>query len=299
VHIAHRGNAFEIYSDARAALINDPDKLIRLEEYLAEATSRLTLGVMDEAEADYNAASVLYPFWEAYPPEERGNHPRGDQYPWIEVGEHAIGVKLARAMERDFVVGDLGFPTGADQRFIVSGPGIKAATGGLTDTAWLCIDIKSVGPRDDFDHAVMSHNQISGSGEWAAPDQPVRNQPMLAVGARASHPFYPAIPPLLVLPDGRVAPTITMALKPVYSMLPQDEKYGWTGQPLDRVHLVTIPNGLLLTQNPNYLKQYPGLLYPGKDDKKKAPTKLRSRVSFTLLVRIATWRWRQVWQAGA
>lgn len=299
MHLHRRKEFFDTYTRARAQIIGDSTMLVELEELLTDAVAQLTRGIMDEAEEDYNAASILYPFWQAYPPEDRGRSPRGDQFPWIEVGEHAIGVKFARVLAERFKVRDVGFPTGADQRFIVSGSEIEAVTGGLTDSAWICLDIKSVGPRDDFDHAVMSHNQISGSGEWSDPFGPVTNDPMVAVGHRTSHPFYPAMPPILVLPDGRVAPTITMALKPVYRMLAHDDIHGWQGQPLDRVHLITIPNGLLLTKNPNYLAQHPGLLYPGKDDKSKTPTKVRARVSFSHLIRIATWRWRQVWQAAA
>jgi len=47
----------------------------------------------------------------------------------------------------------------------------------------------------------------------------------------------------------------------------------------------------LLTENPNYLKRYPGLLFPGKDDKDKDPRKVRARISFELLRKIASWRY--------
>jgi hypothetical protein len=63
-----------------------------------------------------------------------------------------------------------------------------------------------------------------------------------------------------------------------------------TGQPLQRITIVTLPNGLLLTQNPGYLTEYPSLFYPGKDDKTKAETKLRARVSFEILRKIEPWR---------
>jgi Restriction endonuclease BglI len=46
----------------------------------------------------------------------------------------------------------------------------------------------------------------------------------------------------------------------------------------------------LLAINPNYLSKYPGLLFPGKDDKSTNPRKVRARVSFELLQRIAAWR---------
>jgi len=54
--------------------------------------------------------------------------------------------------------------------------------------------------------------------------------------------------------------------------------------------VATLPNGLLLTLNPGYLKGHPTLFYPGKDDKGKQETKLRARVSFQILRKIAPWR---------
>lgn len=249
---------------------------------------------MEGMKDDYDAASTLFPFWQNYPPEERGRAPIGDQYPWIEVGEHSVGSRLGRELSKRFEVRDMGFPTGADQRFVLSSDKIAELTRGLTDSVWLLADIKSVGPRDDQDHAVMSHNQISGSGGWNTPSQGVVNEPMLAVGQRASHDFYPAIPPLVVSADLKPIPTITMAVKPVYDMLRTQENNAWGGQPLSRIDTVTIPNGLLLTQNPNYLKQFPGLLFPGKDDKGKDPRKLRARVSFKMLRQLGSWRYQTI-----
>jgi hypothetical protein len=272
--------------------IEKPQILITLEKDISGVVKKLVEDYRDDYKLDYDAASTLFPFWENYPPDERGRDPIGDQYPWIEVGEHAIGTKIARSISEHYQVSDIGFPTGADQRFVLTSPEFLEVTEGLTDTVWLFLDIKSVGPRDDQDHTVMSHNQISGSGDWTIESQGVANSIMVAQGKNAKHDFYPALPPLVVLPNGKVAPVLTMAVKPVYSMVPtlQDASHKWLGQPLSRIDSITIPNGLLLTQNPNYLKTYPGLLFPGKDDKSKDPRKLRARVSFTILRQIATWR---------
>lgn len=65
---------------------------------------------------------------------------------------------------------------------------------------------------------------------------------------------------------------------------------GERGQPLESIMNICVPNGLLLTIAPNYLNNYPGLFYPGKDDKKKDPKKVRVRVSFEILREIAPWR---------
>jgi hypothetical protein len=245
--------------------------------------------------SDYNEASYLYPFWKNYPPDDRGRGPIMDQYPWIEVGEHAIGCKLPRILSNFFDVRDVGLPTGADQRFLLTHPKIGELTKNLTESVWLFIDIKSVGPRDDQGHTVMSHNQVSGSGTWKKLQEGVSNTVLQAVGARAKHDFHVSIPPLYVLSNGVIAPTIIIALKPVYSMLPSSQKnLRNAGQPLVRIDLACIPNGLLLTQNPGYLKTLPGLFFPGKDDKSKNQRKLRARISFDLLREIADWRYQSI-----
>ena len=69
-----------------------------------------------------------------------------------------------------------------------------------------------------------------------------------------------------------------------------DGNDGDKGQPLGRVSVVCIPNGLLLTIKPGYLNQFPNLLFPGKDDKSKNVKKLRARISFELLEEIHPWR---------
>lgn len=286
-----QGEQFKAYTEARAHFIENYQKLIDLEKELTNALFGILKANIEEIKRDYNEASYLYPFWKNYPPEDRGRQPIKDQYPWIEVGEHAIGSKLPRLLERYFGIRDTGLPTGADQRFVLTHDKIRAATGGFTNAAWMFVDIKSVGPRDDQDHTVMSHNQVSGDGIWNTPEEGVKNSILEAVGARASHDFHASLPPIFVLSDGVVAPLVMIALKPVYKMLgaaKNGDRNG--GQPLERVDIACIPNGLLLTQNPNYLKSHRGLLFPGKDDKTKDPRKLRARVSFELLKRLGQWR---------
>ncbi len=141
----------------------------------------------------------------------------------------------------------------------------------------------------------MSHNQISGSGNWNVLDNGVENSIIQATGTRTSHDFYPSLPPLVILSDGTIAPIIVIALKPVYKMLkPTRGNTRNDGQPLIRLDIACVPNGLLLTQQPNYLAQYNGLLFPGKDDKSKNPRKLRARVSFEILTKIASWRVKSI-----
>ena len=289
---SHLEILFQRYLQARSHLIANPDHQISVEKYLTAKMSEIVLKASDAHKNDYDAASILYPFWQNYPPDDRGRKPIGDQYPWIEVGEHAIGTKVARNIGQHFEVSDLGFPTGPDQRFLIKHREIENLTNGRFSQVWLCLDIKSVGPRDDQDHAVMSHNQISGTGDWEKVSAGVTNKVLTASGKIASHDFHVALPPIIVDPEGEPAPVVTMALKPVYSMERggRDHDKTWSGQPLSRIDLATIPNGLLLSINPNYLSKYPGLLFPGKDDKSKDPRKLRARISFELLRKIDPWR---------
>lgn len=287
----YRQQQFQLYNSARNYFIASPNTLIELERFLTNHIVSLVKSNLAEIKNDYNEASYLYPFWENYPPGDRGRQPIMDQYPWLEVGEHAIGAKLPRLLVNSFDVRDTGIPTGADQRFVISSKNILEATQGFTNSAWLFIDIKSVGPRDDQDHTVMSHNQVSGDGTWENSQAGVRNSILQVIGARASHDFHASIPPIYVLSDGTIAPVVIIALKPVYQMLQANHSnIRNNGQPLERIDVACIPNGLLLTQNPNYLNTYRGILFPGKDDKSKDPRKLRVRVSFSLLKKIHPWR---------
>lgn len=290
----YRNKQFIAYQSARKQFIANPNLLIDLEKYFADTIADLIKSNLFEIQKDYNEASYLFPFWQNYPPDERGRQPRGDQYPWIEVGEHAIGDKLPRFLQKDFSIRDVGLPTGPDKRFVLANEQILAITKGLTNSAWLFLDIKSVGPRDDFDHTVMSHNQISGDGVWEKAELGMKNSIMTATGKHTSHDFHCSIPPLYILSDGTIAPVILLALKPVYKMLSLAKKNSAAGQPLDRITIVSIPNGLLLEENPAYIKKYPGLFFPGKDDKGKNPLKVRSRISFALLRKIASWRVQDV-----
>ncbi len=290
----YRKNQFATYQKVRQQLINDPSILVDLEKYFADTINELVITNLPAIQNDYNEASFLFPFWQNYPPDKRGRKPRGDQYPWIEVGEHAVGDKLPRLLQKYFEIRDVGIPTGPDKRFILSNDKIFEITKGITKSAWLFLDIKSVGPRDDFEHTVMSHNQISGDGIWDKEELGVKNSVMTASGKRISHKFYCSIPPIYILSDGTIAPVILIALKPVYKMLSLEKKGNDGGQPLGRITIVTIPNGILLEESPAYLKKYPGLFFPGKDDKGKNPLKIRSRVSFDLLKKIANWRVRDI-----
>jgi hypothetical protein len=296
VHQANIDDVYNRYCDARLRLIADPSPLLAVEEWATAVMAETIREHAAEIAISYAQASELYPFWRNHPPDERGRAPRGDQYPWIEVGEHAVGGRLVRAFGERLMIQDMGFPSGPDQRLLLLDESVVSLGADVFDAVWLAFDIKTVGPRDDADHAVMSHNQVSGTGQWDHPETGMRNGAVAATGRRRNHAFYPSLPPLVVLNDLTTAATVTMAVKPVYRMLEPVDGV-WQGQPLARVDLATIPNGLLLTQNPNYLAAHPGLLFPGKDDAGKNPLKVRARVDFSVLRRIAPWRHQRVWEA--
>lgn len=280
---------FNQYRKAHEYFCAHPECLIEIEKFvMGEIRHFIDLHLPDIVR-DYNEASYLHPFWKNYPPLERGRDPMGDQYPWIEVGEQVFGNKLARYFDANFNVKDSGLPSGADDRCIIASERIKQILH-ITDSVWIFIDIKSAGPRDDFEHSVMSPYQISGSGNWAAVGDGVTNDPIRAIGQRASHDFMCAISPIYVLSDGTIAPLVTFVIKPVYKMVKIGFDKKTRGQPLGKVEVASIPNGLLLTKNPNYNKLWPGLFYPGKDDKGKDIRKIRARVDFNILRSIADWR---------
>lgn len=288
----HRAQMFEAYNKARDYFILNWQELVELERYIQTLIKTAVLENLSEMKDDYDEASFLNPFWQNYPPEERGRSPRGDQFPWIEVGEHSVGFKLARILSNRVTIREIGLPAGTDQRFLLQSEEIGRLSK-ITKQAMLFLDVKSVGPRDDFDHTVLSTNQVSGDGVWKSSKDGIKNSVMRARGHRATHPFHCALPPLYVLSNGTIAPTVSVFIKPIYGMIslgagtPTALK---SGQPLQSLTIAILPNGLLLTKQPGYLAQCPTLFYPGKDDKSKTKTKLRARVSFELLRKIAPWR---------
>ena len=286
---AKREDLFDRYFEAKDYFTRNPQDLINLEYYIAHIVNHIIADYYEEIERDYNEASYLNAFWANYPPDDRGRAPVGDQIPWIEVGEHSVGHKLNRLISEQYDIEEVGLPSGADNRFVLYSREIIRITHGLTECAFVFLDIKSVGPRDDFDHTVLSPYQVSGDGIWNRSDENMVNTPVLASGIRRQHTFYPALSPIYPLTNGHTAPAVHLFVKPVYRMLNYAND-GASGQPLKLIYNVCVPNGLLLTCNPRYLTRYPGLFYPGKDDKSKDPRKLRARVSFPLLSTIAPWR---------
>ena len=167
-----------LYSNYAAALDHfkaAPQQLIDLEHFITGLVTNEIQTNYTEIKRDYDEASYLNAFWANYPPEDRGRAPVGDQVPWIEVGEHAVGHKLCRMIGSKYTVSEIGLPSGADNRFVLYHDEILRITGGFTDCAFVFLDIKSVGPRDNYAHTVLSPYQVSGDGIWKAPDKNMEN----------------------------------------------------------------------------------------------------------------------------
>ena len=280
----HRLSQFETYGRVHAILCSNPEILIDLEKAVLERIVGLIETDLPAICADYDEASYLYPFWQQYQPANRGRGPKGDQMPWIEVGEHAVGERFSRLLTKEFDVRNPGTPIGSDNRCLISSTLISTVTQSLTSSVFLSVDTKSAGPRDNYPHIVVSPNQVSGDGVWAIAETGIVNSPTEAVGSRRRHSFQPTLPPLYVLADQTIAPVVTLAVRERYLMVPTG------GQPLHQIDVICIPNGLLTFVNPGYKQQHPDLLFPGKDDKGKNPLKMRARVSFERLKAIAGWR---------
>ena len=101
---------------------------------------------------DFDKATELKPFWEVYAPVQRGHKPRGEAFPWGEVGEKVVEGHLYSIVPNIFEnVRFLGVPYGHDVRFV-------------TNDAFIHIDAKSTGPTDNPNEVVSSPNQVTGNG---------------------------------------------------------------------------------------------------------------------------------------
>ena len=280
----------EIYNQTRNYLKQNRQVIEQAEKYITGSIFDVLNNIKNRIKNDYDAASSLRPFWKNYPPDDRGRQPRGDQIPWIEVGEHSVGDNLIKELSIRGNIEFPGLPAGPDIRYIVTDPNISKMSNGHLDGYWSFLDIKSVGPRDNFPHTVMSHNQISGDGKWDTFSGGILNSVMTATGKRTSHEFHCSLSPIYILNNGKKYISYTSFLKPIYGM-GHETKFE---QNLEGITFGCIPNGLLLTGNDGYLSTHPSLLFPGKDDKSKNPKKLRARVDFKILTQIASWRMKNI-----
>ena len=111
---------YAAYKEAFDFFKCNPQRLIEAERFVMNEIIHFIDIHQPEIKRDYDEASYLYSFWKNYPPLDRGRAPKGDQYPWIEVGEQVFGNKLQRHFNANFSVKDSGLPSGADDRCIIS-----------------------------------------------------------------------------------------------------------------------------------------------------------------------------------
>jgi hypothetical protein len=284
----------ERYVKARSTLLSEPSVILAIEQATSQALATLLRNDITTIKELYDMASALKPYWVNNPPDDRGRAPSGDQFPWIEVGEHAVGSRLLQQAHTRWGALDVGFPLGSDQRFLFPSTAAYDLSGGTFNNVWAMVDIKSVGPTDDQDHVVLGHNQVSGCGQWEPGAEGPVNCVLQASGQRASHPFHPSLPPIVAYGDDTLCFVATFVVKPVYSIESGSGRSSWHAQPLHRLELISIPNGLIMGE---MLQTAPGLLFPGKDDKSVSLKRKRARIDLATLRGINEWRNQVIWSA--
>lgn len=263
----------ETYRSMRQALLSEGCQgLISLEEESTKVLATNLLKIALEIKKDFDRAAELMPFWSRYAPIQRGHKPRGEAFPWGEVGEKVLEGHLYSLAPRIFQnVQFTGLPYGHDIRF-------------MTDRAFIHIDVKSTGPTDNADEVVSSPNQVTGTGRLGE-DNCVYNDIVEIKGARSASQFLPELAPFYII-DEQVFPTLTFYLKLVYSV----RSLG--NQPLEYVELICVPNGLMLFDGPNLNQKVKSLLTPGKDELKVI--RKRTRIKLTPLAQLSPWRCQQI-----
>lgn len=259
------------YYKARENLLHSK-QLLFLEQQYTNFLQQVVTDVATRIYLDFSNATLLMPFWKNYPPKQRGRAPTGTGIPWSEVAQTSISSNIIRSLSyKDANITYPGLPSGADIRF-------------MTDEVLIHFDVKITGPNDREDEVVASPNQVSGDGaEWK---DGVLNSSVQVIGERATMTFQPELPPFYII-EGEIVPCLTYFLKGVYTV----ESLGH--QPLTKMELICVPNGLLMFDGQNY-SQIRGLLIPGKDE--LSHLKKRVRIRMKPLSDLASWRRVVVWQ---
>jgi len=261
------------YNEARSFLLkNNCEFLLQLERETTQLLINKILGIASDIKKDFDKATELKPFWERYAPVQRGYKPRGEAFPWGEVGEKVVEGHLYSLMPKIFDdVRFIGVPYGHDIRF-------------LTNKAFIHIDAKSTGPTDNPDEVVSSPNQVTGNGKLDA-NNLVYNDIAEMRGPQVTREFQPELAPFYII-DGKVLPILTYYLKIVYSVKSLGE------QPLEYLELICVPNGLALFDGPNLANVVDGLLTPGKDEVKVV--RKRTRIKLDPLAKLDSWRCQKI-----
>ncbi|MEI6046463.1 MAG: BglI family type II restriction endonuclease [Chloroflexota bacterium] len=215
----------------------------------------------------------MRPFWINYQPRQRGRSPIGNSIPWIEVAEKTVSSHIIRSLTLANLIGleYLGLPLGGDVRF-------------ATEDVFIHFDVKATGSNDNPNEIVASPFQISGDGKSWRGDGFENLAVNVQRRGKDKDPmiFRPALPPFYVL-EGRRLLCLTYFLKVNYIRDNAGE------QILEYLELVSVPNGLLMFDGPQYHHNTKGLLIAGKDDKTVQDTNRRVRVRFEQLAGIGDW----------
>ncbi len=257
--------AFEV---AKAQLLkNNSEDLLLLEQQVTSILSKYLFNEYSNIKQDFDSAWLSFPFWKVYAPIQRGHMPRGEAYPWGEVGEKVLEGHLYASLKSLFPnIRFPGIPYGHDIRF-------------LTNDAFIHIDVKSTGPTDNPNEVVSSPNQVTGNGIFTP--EGIINSEVDMAGARITRSFRPELPPFYLINE-RIIPVLTFYIKVVYSV------HTLGNQPLEYIELVCVPNGLPFFESPNYNAQHPGILTPGKDE--QHVVRKRTRIKLNHLAKINAWR---------
>lgn len=261
------------YERARSSLLaNDCEYLLTLEKRVTETLIANLTHISLNIKNDFDEASSLKPFWERYAPVQRGHKPRGEAFPWGEVGEKVVEGHIYSLVSNIFEnVRFLGIPYGHDIRF-------------STNEAFIHIDVKSTGPTDDPNEVVSSPNQVTGNG-LLDENAIMFNEHTEMRGQRVTRSFLPELAPFYIV-NGRILPVLTYYLKIVYSVRSPGE------QPLEYLELICVPNGLALFDGPKLIENVAGLLTPGKDEVNVI--RKRTRIKLNPLAQLDHWRCQKI-----
>lgn len=263
---------FDTYNKARLDLLkNNCRTILELEERVTNKISSSLLKLATNIKIDFDTATELRTYWERYAL-QRGHKPRGEAFPWGEVGEKVIeGHLYSNAPEMFDNVRFVGLPYGHDIRFVC-------------EDCFIHIDAKSTGPTDDTEEVVSSPNQVTGTGKLGK-DFIVYNDVVKMRGKRVERDFLPELAPFYII-DGKVLPTLTFYIKVVYSV----KLLG--NQPLEYLEIICMPNGLALFDGPNLNSTVKGLLTPGKDEVRVL--RKRTRIKLNPLSMLDAWRCQKI-----
>jgi len=262
------------YLEARKYIIESNSDLILKEEIrVAKLITESLANRYRDIKYDFDNAYTTKNYWELYAPIQRGHKPRGEAYPWGEVGEKVIEGHLYSALNEIFErIHFPGIPYGHDIRF-------------ATEHSFVHIDVKSTGPTDNPNEVVSSPNQVTGNGMIDNSGM-IYNDEVDMKGSRISRKFRPELAPFYLI-NGNIIPVLTFYIKVVYDVISPGN------QPLQYIELICVPNGIPLFVAPNFNALYPGILTPGKDQ--VIVDRKRTRIKLNPLSQIGSWRCQKIY----